>query len=253
MSQTNFQKVKEFMTAFGQSTFDTPQVEQLQNKKIVDLRIALITEEFSEIENAVKNNDFVEYVDGIADLLVVTYGTGLAFGINLDDWIDLFCASEGINRENNTNYDMVKEIMKINDEYNLHNREDLYAHTMVKFYINKIKINIKNLTKTIDEVDLIKISFPLTSIIFNTYKLALLFDIDINKAFDIVHESNMSKLCISETEASQTVEWYKENEKRYPNPSYKKATNDKYWIVYEQSNGKILKSINYKPANLKDI
>ena len=36
---------------------------------------------------------------------------------------------------------------------------------------------------------------------------------DLDKAFDIVHKSNMSKLCVSEKEAQETVNWYKQNSK----------------------------------------
>jgi predicted HAD superfamily Cof-like phosphohydrolase len=249
------------MTAFGQSTFDTPQVEQIQNKKIVDLRISLITEEFKEIEKSINDNNFIEYIDGIADLLVVTYGTCHAFGINIDNWIDIFCIPEGIKRENNTNYDMIKKTTDFIEENTLE-REDLSSSLVVKYFIKKINNNIQNLINLIKyDFDyslniyeyLIKISYVLTHIIVNTYNLAIIFNIDINKAFDIVHESNMSKLCFSKEEAIQTVDWYLKNEKRYPTPSYKKATNNKHWIVFEQSNGKILKSINYNPADLKDI
>jgi hypothetical protein len=61
----------------------------------------------------------------------------------------------------------------------------------------------------------------------------------------------MSKLCISEEEAKQTVEWYLKNELRYPSPAYKPTSDGTHWIIYEQSTGKVLKSINYTPADLK--
>ena len=61
----------------------------------------------------------------------------------------------------------------------------------------------------------------------------------------------MSKLCVSEDEAKRTVEWYLKNETRYPTPAYKPASDGKHWIIYEQSTGKVLKSINYTPADLK--
>ena len=74
-----------------------------------------------------------------------------------------------------------------------------------------------------------------------------------NKSYTIVHESNMTKLCKTEEEAIKTVEWYKNNEKRYDTPAYKKSKNDKDWIIYNESTNKILKSINYIPANFTNM
>ena len=72
-----------------------------------------------------------------------------------------------------------------------------------------------------------------------------------DKAFNIVHESNMSKLCTSEEEAINTVQWYKDNNTVYDSPNFKKSKNNKYWIVYNESTGKILKSINYNKVDFK--
>jgi hypothetical protein len=52
----------------------------------------------------------------------------------------------------------------------------------------------------------------------------------------------MSKLCISEEEAIATVEKYKKNDDRYDTPSYREA--EGYWVIYNKSTGKILKSMN---------
>ena len=37
--------------------------------------------------------------------------------------------------------------------------------------------------------------------------------IDIIHQFNIVHSSNMTKVCICEEDAKETIEWYKNNEK----------------------------------------
>ena len=82
---TNFEKVKEFMFTFGQEVKENP---EFPNDNIVDLRIKLIEEELQELKDAIKNNDIVEVADALTDILVVTYGAGLAFGINLDKCFD---------------------------------------------------------------------------------------------------------------------------------------------------------------------
>ena len=53
-------------------------------KKIQDLRLKLIAEEFKELTEAINKKDFIEIADALTDILYVTYGAGHAFGINLD-------------------------------------------------------------------------------------------------------------------------------------------------------------------------
>ena len=78
---TNFEKVKDFMNTFGQEIKNNA---EFPNEKIIELRKKLIDEEFNELKEAIDNNDIVEVADALTDILVVTYGAGAAFGINLD-------------------------------------------------------------------------------------------------------------------------------------------------------------------------
>lgn len=76
-----------------------------------------------------------------------------------------------------------------------------------------------------------------------------------DKAFDIVHNSNMSKLCISEEEAQKTVEYYNANFDKhgYDSPEYRLSDDGIHYVVYNKSTSKILKNINYTPADFKQI
>jgi predicted HAD superfamily Cof-like phosphohydrolase len=150
MSESNFQKVKEFHKTFGlrvESKFDET---VLEDEKTVKLRLDLIEEEFNELKEAIKNKDIREVGDALEDILYVTYGAIVSFGFDGD------------------------------------------------------------------------------------------------KGFDLVHKSNMTKACKDEDEAKATVESYR-NDKRYDSPTYRKSGN--YYVVYNESSGKILKSINYKPVD----
>jgi len=152
---SNFNKVKDFHDAFGLVNNKKPYKEFFDDKKLVKLRLDLISEEFNELKEAIQNKDMVEVGDALADILYVTYGAGVSLGIDLD------------------------------------------------------------------------------------------------RAFKLVHESNMSKLCSSEEEALHTVEWYKTNQTVYDSPNYRRCeANDKLWVVYNESSGKILKSINYSQVDL---
>jgi len=78
---SNFNKVGTFMKTFGQEVKSKP---SFSSDKINKLRIDLIKEELDELQEAMKNNDLLEVADALTDILYVTYGTGHAFGIDLD-------------------------------------------------------------------------------------------------------------------------------------------------------------------------
>lgn len=155
--RTNFQKVVDWNKTFGIATYDTPKLDVFKDKQFVEYRMNLIREEIKELEDAIKNNDMIETYDALCDILVVVYGAGASFGLDLD------------------------------------------------------------------------------------------------KGMHLVNDSNMSKSCVSEEEAIKTVKWYKENEKRYDSPIYRKSDSGNYWIVYNESSGKILKSINWKIVDFKKL
>ena len=78
---TNFEKVGIFMKVFGQ---EVKQNASFSTDKINELRLSLIKEEVQELVDAIDKKDLVEVADALTDILYVTYGTGHAFGINLD-------------------------------------------------------------------------------------------------------------------------------------------------------------------------
>jgi predicted HAD superfamily Cof-like phosphohydrolase len=82
---SNFNKVGIFMKTFGQEVKSKP---SFSTDKINKLRIDLIKEELDELKEAMDNNDLLEVADALTDILYVTYGTGHAFGIDLDKCFD---------------------------------------------------------------------------------------------------------------------------------------------------------------------
>lgn len=67
--------------------------------------------------------------------------------------------------------------------------------------------------------------------------------------FDEVHRSNMSKACKTIEEAEQTVEFYKKNNDC---ESYYRQEGDLY-LVYRTADNKVLKSVNYSPADFEGL
>jgi predicted HAD superfamily Cof-like phosphohydrolase len=78
---SNFKDVKIFMEKFGQMVRTKP---QFPDDKTMQLRLDLIKEELSELEEAMKTKNLKEVADALTDILYVTYGAGYAYGIDLD-------------------------------------------------------------------------------------------------------------------------------------------------------------------------
>jgi len=79
MVTTNFNKVAEFMIAFGQDVETEPQWTSVS-----ELRYSLIDEELKELRQSLNDRDIVGVADALTDLLYVIYGAGHSFGIDLD-------------------------------------------------------------------------------------------------------------------------------------------------------------------------
>ena len=159
-----------------------------------------------------------------------------------------------------TNFEKVREFhevfgLDINDEP----YKDVFDKDpkLVNLRKNLIIEEVEELLEAIKNKDMKETLDALADILYVTYGCSLSFGCDLDNAFDLVHQSNMSKLCVSEEEAIKTVTWYKKEymigNHKYDSPTYRKASNNKYWIVYNKSTGKILKSINYEPVSFTSI
>ena len=127
----------------------------------------------------------------------------------------------------------------------------------IEYRLSLITEEYKELIEAVEQNDYVETVDALSDIMYVVLGMGRAIGVDLDKAFDIVHKSNMSKLCVSEEEAKQTVEWYKqqfaEGKLSYDTPRYRKSNDGKHWVVYNESTSKILKSINYTPANFKSI
>ncbi len=239
--KTPFEKVCEFNKAFDYKVYPIPEGNPLElYPKDAKYRYDLIHEEgVVELGNAINENDCVETMDGIADLLYVLYGACYTYNLNPDLIIDI---------------KQIKEIDNQNDYYKI-----------LLDDIERVRISL------LEKKNIIELYCILVKTIFDTYQLAFSLKIDIDKVFNIVHDSNMSKLCKDEDEAKQTVSFYENkyqmhknhyqeycekfgsnsNEAKsvyspYDTPYYYKSGD--YYLVKNKSTGKALKSINYTPV-----
>lgn len=103
-----------------------------------------------------------------------------------------------------------------------------------------------------DKKDLVEIADAVCDLLYVVYGVGHAVGLNVPKLFAEVHRSNMTKVCETEEIAQKTVEWYKEriSETGYKEPSYRLAQSGKYFVVFDNATGKILKSINYEAPKL---
>ncbi len=261
MSLTGYEQVGIFHEVFGH-----PTTKQLQtnifddNPKLVKFRLSLIEEEKNELKEACEKKDFIEAIDAISDTLFVTYGMCHVFGIDYkkdDDMPHLECLNINFTNLENWNSLSLKEKISATCEARKKGVPNLFVFDEYDEKLNKLLDTLENNVSTLkqhcDEKNMNEVMSDIHTIVCTCYTTASLFGVNIDKCFDEVYRSNMTKVCSSEDEAKETVEWYKQNEKRYTDPSYKQSANQKYWIVFDGVTSKILKSIKFELPNLQDV
>jgi len=129
----------------------------------------------------------------------------------------------------------------------------LYNTKLMNLRVGLIKEEVKELEDAVETKDYIETIDALADILYVVYGMGDAIGVDLDKAFQIVQDSNMSKLCNTEEEAKETVDWYLNNNTDYDSPSYRKSKCGRYYIVFNKSTNKILKSINYTPAKFDTI
>lgn len=123
---------------------------------------------------------------------------------------------------------------------------------LIRHRLNLITEEVMELEDAMDDKDLRETVDALADILYVVYGAFNAYGINGDKAFDLVHQSNMTKLCKTEEEARLSVEAYKK-EGRYKTPEYRLAGDGVNWIVFDRETTKILKSINYTAVDLTPV
>ena len=228
MAFNNRHQVQEFHSAFELLISNEPYSNIFSEKpQIVKLRYSLIHEEFMELCNAIDDNNLIEVIDALMDILYVLYGAAISYGVKTL-----------INNYNS----YAQSIL----DFNLHKFHNTVQTDNLKVQtalFDKIleKYSVSN---TIEEIE-----NHINELLVSTYYMCFLQGIDVDYCFNLVHKSNMSKLCHSKELAEKTVQWYKDNSTVYDSPDYKYNDELRLWIVFNKSTGKVLKSIEYSPVS----
>jgi predicted HAD superfamily Cof-like phosphohydrolase len=207
MSNLNAQVlVHDFHKAFGHPTFDDsvikegvngqrcifalqPNVENLTNKKIAELRFRLFNEEIKEGVDAsgdfvptgvAEFSSFIEVVDAIGDILYITLGTGCAYGLALDT----------------PSFDYAEEVYQVQGE-NHRGLIDIYkGFSEIEKVLVELELDVHFACQAPSKALLFAspISKQLQKIVDLCYAHAEVYGYDLNAVFTEIHNSNMSKL-----------------------------------------------------------
>jgi predicted HAD superfamily Cof-like phosphohydrolase len=144
----------------------------------------------------------------------------------------------------------VKEFHKTFDVPVLKNPE-IPSKERCELRISLIQEELNELKEAIENNDLVEVADALCDLqyVLSGTVLEFGFGKKFTKLFDEVQRSNMSKSCETQQEAIATLSHYKKKDKT---EGHYKELNGKY-IVYRKGDNKVLKSINYSPANLKKM
>lgn len=117
--------------------------------------------------------------------------------------------------------------------------------------INLLQEELNELKEAIENDDLVEVADALCDIQYVLSGAILEFGIanDFKSLFDEVQRSNMSKTCKSIEVAKQTQAHYKQKD---GTESHIVAQEDDY-LVYRSSDGKVLKSVEYSPADIAGL
>jgi len=226
---TDFEKVCEF-----NKCFDFPQYNNMDNDKCRKLRLDLIDEELKELKEAYNNKDIIEEKDACADILYVAYGMAYTYKWNFDEIMNNYKLDNNINSTFN----------KLIPYYNIKDRH---------YILDKLDILFNNIVESTNNKNINLTIYNLKEFILYVYMFQYVSNYNSDEIFDIVHKSNMSKLCKNEEESILTVldyeTKYKNGDSPYDSPYYYKLDNSLY-VVKNKSTGKALKSINYIKVKL---
>jgi len=117
--------------------------------------------------------------------------------------------------------------------------------------INLLQEELNELKEAIEQNDLVEVADALADLQYVLSGAVLEFGLGarFKALFDEVQRSNMSKVCKTKDEAEKTLEHYKKTK----NTDGFIVERDGQYLVYREEDKKVLKSVNYSPADLVSI
>lgn len=122
----------------------------------------------------------------------------------------------------------------------------------IKLRISLLEEELSELKKAAFESDIVEVADALADLQYVLSGAILEFGLaeKFKSVFDEVQRSNMSKTCRNEEVAEKTRKFYFENKGGIESFIEK---HDGVFLVYRKEDGKVLKSVEYSPADIKSI
>ncbi len=215
-----FEDVKAFMRTCGQDVLTTPTAP---TPKLAILRHALIKEEVRELtQDGFNADNYVEIADALADILYVVYGAYAAFGLEPSIVAPTFTASTGrlptVQESRAWEYELNSLVSSIDESYS---------------------DNIEYQAQYLD------------AIIAIAYFIAKTLSIDLDRIFEEVHASNMSKFCDSLDACVVSINARKANPKTAAKYTCAVPVQvGDLFVIKRSDNGKVLKGMDFFEPNL---
>lgn len=143
-------QVKQFHEVFGHVVRSLPKLDVPQKSS----RLKFIKSEWVELKDAIRDRDFVEILDALADIEYFVHGTALTFGINIDAIITRI------------------------------------SHLAQR----PLDEEMAFLEKAFDENNIDEVGISLANISIIVHKMSNSLNVDLRDVIKLVHESNMTKL-----------------------------------------------------------
>ena len=157
-----------------------------------------------------------------------------------------------------TNFQKIKEFHQTFglDNHDEHQLDIFDNKKLLKLRLALIQEEFDELKEAIKDRNFGEVRDAIGDILYVVYGAAASFGIDADRDYAIIHDSNMSKAAKTEEIAEASVKNYKEKfekgESPYDTPAYKLSDNGKYYIIYNESTGKVLKAINYNAVEFTE-
>ncbi len=145
-------------------------------------------------------------------------------------------------------------LREFHEKFELHIRESPYMdlfndEKLLNLRFKLIEEEFNEMKEAIKQKDLVELLDSAVDMLYVIMGMGTSCGFDLDKAFKLVHESNMSKLCNSEEQAMDSVLWYQETRPEFK-PVYRKTKDGSKWLIYDELTGKVLKNKYYKAVDL---
>lgn len=145
---------------------------------------------------------------------------------------------------------IIEKVKRFNSIGGLQVQENFLNKDLLKLKIGLIQEELNELTEAAEHNDPVEVLDAGGDLLYVLVGLLITYNLDnvIVEAFNRIHDSNMSKFCLSEADAKKSVNnYYHIGVEAY----YKKI--DDLYVIFRTSDNKILKGIDYLPVNLQDL